>query len=60
MTPQAQPPVQPPEDTRSEINKLGSGQPIDHKELWEQMDEDRMDRLLENLGKPTHSAPNGP
>ncbi len=31
---------------KSEIKKLGTGQPIDHGKLWEQMEEDRMDRLI--------------
>ncbi len=43
-----QPPV-PAEDNRSELNKLGSGQPVDHAKLHEQMEESLMDRLLESL-----------
>lgn len=49
-------------DPKSELRKLGTGEPIDHDLLHEQMDEDRLDKLLAGFPKPIEgdSTPQSP
>jgi hypothetical protein len=44
---------QPPEptDPKSELKKLGTGRPVNDVLLWEQMEEDRMDKGIRTLTK---------
>lgn len=48
---------------KSELQKLGSGQSVDLDKLYEQMDEDHMDKLLkrtEQTPPPQKPLPPGP
>ncbi len=36
----------PANDNKSEIRKLGAGERIDHAKLWEEMEEDRLDKAI--------------
>lgn len=47
----------PDNPNRSEIDKLGTGQPVDPDLCFEQMEEARMDKLLETVkGVPEEPA----
>jgi hypothetical protein len=41
-----EPTPQDPKSDKSELKKLGTGQPIDEVALWAQMEEDRLDKIL--------------
>jgi hypothetical protein len=40
-------PAPKPADAKSELKKLGTGRPVNDALLWEQMEEDRMDKMIE-------------
>ncbi len=44
-------PEQPQPDPKSELNKMGTGQQIDHAKMWEQMDESRLDKALRSCDR---------
>jgi hypothetical protein len=47
MSESTPPPEPTPEsDSKSELKKLGTGQEVNDALLWEQMEEDRMDKMI--------------